>query len=89
MGVLTGAVGAHALGKKDPKKVDIWKTGSQYQLYHSLALALVPLICKGSQGRNIAGSFFTAGISLFSGACYLYVGNLEREHKLKIELGAN
>ncbi|CAM9295738.1 unnamed protein product [Ectocarpus sp. 4 AP-2014] len=64
-----GAYGAHGLaGKSDKIKAD-WKTATQYQMFHALALATLPIYQK-TPARTAAGLFFTTGITLFSGSIY-------------------
>ncbi|CAM9726977.1 unnamed protein product, partial [Ectocarpus sp. 12 AP-2014] len=65
----SGAYGAHGLsGKSDKIKTD-WKTATQYQMFHALALATLPIYQK-TPARTAAGLFFTTGITLFSGSIY-------------------
>lgn len=78
LGVALGAFGAHALESRlSPEALDTFETAVRYQMYHSLALLFTGLI----SGRisthfiNIAGWLFIAGIILFSGSLYVYVGS--------------
>lgn len=50
-----------------------FKTGAEYQMYHSLALLGVGLLARKRSTRplNIAGIAFTGGILLFSGSLYI------------------
>lgn len=50
-----------------------FKTGAEYQMYHSLALLGVGLLAQKRSTRRlvIAGSAFTGGIILFSGSLYV------------------
>jgi len=50
-----------------------FKTGAEYQMYHSLALLGVGLLAQRRNSRQlaIAGGAFTAGILLFSGSLYI------------------
>lgn len=71
--VAAGAFGAHAL--KDSlgeARIDIFKTGAQYQMYHSLALILVGLAALRWESGLLtaAGWLFVAGVVLFSGSLY-------------------
>jgi len=71
--VLFGAFGAHALKKVlSPDMLAVYKTGVEYQFYHSLGLLLI-----GSIGFQIdskwlrwSGILLVAGIILFSGSLY-------------------
>jgi uncharacterized membrane protein YgdD (TMEM256/DUF423 family) len=73
LGVLLGAFGAHALKKiLTPEMLAIYKTGVEYQFYHSLGLLVV-----GSIGFHIeskwlswSGILLIAGIVIFSGSLY-------------------
>lgn len=50
-----------------------WETGSQYQIYHGLAVVAAGLAALHAPRRRwtIAASFFTLGALLFSGSLYL------------------
>ncbi|KYR02272.1 hypothetical protein DLAC_01103 [Tieghemostelium lacteum] len=63
-----GAFGSHGLQKitQDPKKIEAWKTASNYHLLHSFATVLAPF----SSSPLLVGSLFTAGTILFSGSLY-------------------
>ncbi|CAM9903113.1 unnamed protein product [Scytosiphon promiscuus] len=77
--VALGAYGAHGLaGKSDKVKAD-WKTATQYQMFHALAMATLPIYQK-TPARGAAGVLFTAGISLFSGS--IYYASLTDDQKL-------
>ncbi len=57
-----------------PKKfLNDFKTGTEYQMSHSLALLAVGLLAerRASRALTIAGSAFVAGIVLFSGSLYI------------------
>ena len=77
LGVILGALGAHAL--KDhltEQKIAAFHTATQYQIYHSLALVMVGILAIQmgaplSEKLNLVGSFFTAGIFLFSVSIYI------------------
>jgi len=72
--VATGAFGAHSLKQHvSPEMLEVFVTGSRYQMYHALALLAVawayhrwdnPLI-------KLSGWLFIVGIVLFSGSLYL------------------
>jgi uncharacterized membrane protein YgdD (TMEM256/DUF423 family) len=74
LGVLAGAFAAHALKEAiGPDRLEIFKTGAQYQLIHALALFAVAFVATKWPGRlvNWAGWLFVAGIVLFSGSLYV------------------
>lgn len=74
--VAAGAFGAHGLeGRVTPDRIDTFRTGVTYQMYHALALLFVswatvqwahPLI-------DWAGYCFIAGMIIFSGSLYVLV----------------
>ena len=74
LGVAIGAFGAHAVKSRiSPEMLDIYHTGTQYQMYHSLALLAVAILLKfypESRMLTISGWLFTAGIVVFSGSLY-------------------
>jgi uncharacterized membrane protein YgdD (TMEM256/DUF423 family) len=74
LSVAIGAFGAHALKARiSPEMLEINHTGSQYQMYHSLALLVVAIFLKfypDSKFFNTAGWLFVAGIIIFSGSLY-------------------
>ena len=75
LGVALGAFGAHALSEKlEPRLLEVFKTGVQYQMYHALAILAVALLIKlyPEAGFSLAGWFFLGGIILFSGSLYVY-----------------
>ena len=75
--VVLGAFASHGLKKKiSPDMVSVFKTGVDYQFYHSFALALVGLslmVSEVDQSKFLSWAFicFGAGIILFSGSLYL------------------
>ncbi|MBZ0167365.1 MAG: DUF423 domain-containing protein [Candidatus Omnitrophica bacterium] len=72
-GVALGAFGAHALKEKmSDYYLGIYQTGVLYQFIHALALFVVAWLSTVSTDPKIAvgGSFFVAGIILFSGSLY-------------------
>ena len=75
LSVAIGAFGAHAAKARiSPEMLDIYHTGTQYQMYHSLALLAVALLLKfypDSKYFNTSGWLFIAGIIIFSGSLYL------------------
>ena len=75
LSVALGAFASHALQNKlTAKALDIWETGTKYQMYHALALILVALLTikleTTSTALMIAGFAFILGIVLFSGSLY-------------------
>lgn len=73
--VILGAFASHALKDKlSDRAIEIWETGTKYQMYHALALILVALLLSRLSGNTtfliIAGYAFIAGIVLFSGSLY-------------------
>lgn len=70
-----GAFGAHALqGLLSERYQDIWKTATDYQFYHSLALVLVAVLSfqfPDQAKLRWAGRFFLIGMAIFSGSLYL------------------
>jgi uncharacterized membrane protein YgdD (TMEM256/DUF423 family) len=77
LSVILGAFAAHGLKKKiSSEMLSVFKTGVDYQFYHSLALALVGL---SQVAQNIEQSMFLTwaficfgiGIIFFSGSLYL------------------
>lgn len=75
LAVALGAFAAHGLRSRlDPALLEIFRTGVDYQMYHSLALiglAALPARPAQAAGLRIAALCFLAGIVLFSGSLYL------------------
>jgi len=73
LAVAAGAYGWHALGDV-PDIRDIFMMGSQYQMWHALAMLGVGLLAARTPSRSltIAGVCFQAGIVLFSGTLYCF-----------------
>jgi len=77
LSVILGAFASHGLKKKiSPEMVAVFKTGVDYQFYHTFALALVGLSLIASnidQGKFLTWAFicFGIGIVFFSGSLYL------------------
>ncbi|WP_041933309.1 DUF423 domain-containing protein [Gloeothece verrucosa] len=75
---LSGAAGAfasHALKERlTERMLQIFETGTKYQMYHALALLLVAvLLTRPEIPQNLltaAGIAFIAGVALFSGSLY-------------------
>lgn len=86
LAVALGAFGAHGLqGYMQSQGLDSeliarrlanWETAARYQMYHALALfAVAWLASRGGSGwcTTLAGSFFVAGVMIFSGCLYALV----------------
>lgn len=74
LGVALGAFGTHALRERiSAESLQIWQTGVQYQLVHSLALVLVGIVAGqiDSKWIRLSGWLFFYGILIFS--CSLYI----------------
>ena len=74
LGVLLGAFATHALKSVlRPEDLDIFKTGVNYQLIHSLAITSTG-ICSSIFGRQRRWTWavwlFIVGIAIFSGSLY-------------------
>ena len=72
--VLLGAFGAHALKQHlSPDMLTVFETGVRYQAYHAFAIlaAAWAVTVFDSQLIARAGTFFTAGIIIFSGSLYI------------------
>lgn len=71
LGVALGAFGAHSLKPFiDPDKLDVYKTGTHYQMIHAAVMLAIALSDKTIYLK--AEKFFFAGIILFSFSLYLY-----------------
>lgn len=76
LGVGAGAFGAHAMSDNiEPRMLEIWETGVQYQMYHALALFAAAWLYHQTEATAalVAGWSFTSGILVFSGSLYLIV----------------
>lgn len=76
LAVAAGAFGAHGLEGRVPlSRLEVFKTGVTYQMYHALALLFVGLAAARAGGGPLvwAGYAFIAGIVLFSGSLYALV----------------
>lgn len=69
LGVLLGALGAHALKDllAETGRTDNWETAAYYHLIHGVALFIVAL----SPHRPLGFNFFLGGVILFSGSLYI------------------
>ncbi|OWY65750.1 hypothetical protein B7486_40355 [cyanobacterium TDX16] len=77
LSVGVGSFGAHALKEKlTERSLEFFETGARYQMYHALALLLVALLIRISDGQFsqpvliAAGWNFIVGILIFSGSLY-------------------
>ena len=72
LSVIIGAFGAHSLEDKIADKMDTFKTGVQYQIFHGLALMLTGILSINLDvDLSIVGYLFIIGIVLFSLSLYL------------------
>lgn len=73
LAVGAGAYGWHDLGDT-PEIRDIFMMGSQYQMWHAIAMLGVGLVMyhAPSKALHIAGGFFQLGIVLFCGTLYSF-----------------
>lgn len=73
LSVAFGAFGAHGLAEKlEPRMLQVFNTGAQYQMYHALALIGFGLWSSQHSGvSGLPGWAFALGSILFSGSLYL------------------
>jgi uncharacterized membrane protein YgdD (TMEM256/DUF423 family) len=75
LAVIFGAFGAHALrGRLTPDMLEVYHTGAQYQIYHSLGLLLIGVLAlrfPETCAFRWAGWLMLVGIVLFSGSLYV------------------
>jgi uncharacterized membrane protein YgdD (TMEM256/DUF423 family) len=73
LGVIAGAFGTHLLSQSlsDTEK-EVWRTATNYQLYHALAVIVVARLLAHHPTRffRAACGCFVLGILLFSGSLY-------------------
>lgn len=72
--VALGAFGAHGLKAIiSPEMLEVYKTGVQYQFYHTFALLAVGILMNFNQSKALKWSayLFMTGIILFSGSLYV------------------
>jgi len=73
LAVALGAFGAHGLkGIISPEMLETYKTGVQYQFYHTFALLTVGLLMNFNPSKALKWSayLFMIGMVLFSGSLY-------------------
>ena len=72
LSVVIGAFGAHSLESTIADKMETFKTGVQYQIFHGLGLILIGILSKVlGLDLSMSGYLMIAGIVLFSGSLYL------------------
>ncbi|MDR3652736.1 MAG: DUF423 domain-containing protein [Paludibacter sp.] len=74
LAVILGAFGAHVLKKMiSPDMLEVYKTGVQYQFYHTFALLAVGILMYFKQSKILkwSANLFVIGIALFSGSLYV------------------
>ena len=74
LAVLLGAFGAHLLKQMiSPDLLEVYKTGIQYQFYHTFALLGVGMLMNFKPTKTLkwSGYLFIAGTTIFSGFLYL------------------
>ena len=75
LSVAGGAFASHALKDQlSDRALEIFETGTKYQMYHALALILVALLLTQTETSSlpltISGIAFIAGVVIFSGSLY-------------------
>jgi len=74
LAVIFGAFGAHVLkGILSPEMLETYKTGVQYQFYHTFALLAVGILMNFNQSKALiwSATLFMIGMILFSGSLYV------------------
>lgn len=74
LAVMLGAFGAHGLKKLiSAEMLEVYKTGVQYQFYHTFALLMVGVIMHFGESKALKWSarLFIGGTVLFSGSLYV------------------
>ncbi|MCX6221411.1 MAG: DUF423 domain-containing protein [Bacteroidia bacterium] len=74
LAVLLGAFGAHMLKQMiTPDMLEVYKTGIQYQFYHTFALLCAGILMNFNPSKALkwSGYLFIAGTIIFSGFLYL------------------
>ena len=71
LAVVLGAFGAHGLKSLlTPQQLNTFEIGVRYQMYHALALLLLPALSITSTWGNRVAFCFVVGTVLFSGSLY-------------------
>ncbi len=77
LSVALGAFGAHGLEKMvEPKYLETWNTGVQYQMFHAGGLLIIGVLLSKLPGNALlswSGWFMLIGIIIFSGSLYVLV----------------
>ncbi len=75
LSVAIGAFGSHGLEGRIPEKyLEIWKTGVQYQMFHSTGLLIIGILMSKFPENTLltwAGWLMVAGIIFFAGSLYV------------------
>jgi len=74
LAVALGAFGAHGLKSIiSPEMLEVYKTGVQYQFYHTFALLAVGILMNFNSSKALkwSATLFMIGIVLFSGSLYV------------------
>ncbi|MBS4190034.1 DUF423 domain-containing protein [Bacillus sp. FJAT-49705] len=75
LSVALGAFGAHGLEKMvEPKYMEIWQTGVQYQMFHATGLLVIGVLLGKLPDSSLlswSGWMMLIGIILFSGSLYV------------------
>jgi len=74
LAVALGAFGAHGLKAIiTPEMLEVYKTGVQYQFYHTFALLAVGILMNFNQSKALkwSATLFVIGMILFSGSLYV------------------
>lgn len=75
LSIALGAFGAHGLEKVvEPKYLEIWKTGVQYQMFHATGLLIIGVLLGKFPANTLlswSGWMMLIGIILFSGSLYV------------------
>lgn len=75
LSIALGAFGAHGLEKMvEPKYLEIWKTGVQYQMFHATGLLIIGVLLGKFPANALlswSGWMMLIGIILFSGSLYI------------------
>lgn len=76
--VILGALSAHGLRDRlEPELLSAFRTGVEYQFYHTLALMGVAILLQHAAGNawlQASGWLFLSGTILFSGSLYALAG---------------
>ncbi len=90
LAVALGAFGAHGLSQRiGADLLDVYHTGVDYHMFHSLALVAVGLLQRHSPSAaaHWAGFLFLMGIVVFSGSLYLLAVSGVRQLGMVTPLG--